>query len=85
MPLPRVLVFDEVIVRLHLNCTARGRCHYHSPPSGFSRQVLHLCLPRHINIISFSLLLRQEFLSIYMQFGTKLNVEGRLEKILVSW
>ena len=32
MPLPRVLVFDEVIVRLHLNCTARGRCHYHNPP-----------------------------------------------------
>ena len=53
------LVFDEVIVRLHLNFTARGRCHYHNPPSGLSRQVLHLCLPRHINIISFSLLLRQ--------------------------
>ena len=52
-------VFDEVIVRLHLNCTSRGRCHFRDPPSEFSRQVLHLCLPRHIKIISFSLLLRQ--------------------------
>ena len=76
-------VFDEVIVRLHLNCTARGRCHYLNPPSGFSRQVLHMCRPRHINIISFSLLSQQS--SSRSKYDMRLNLIFLMDYLRYFW
>ena len=39
-------MFDEVIVRLHLNCTAKGRCHYYNPPSGEDRRRIERMMSR---------------------------------------